>query len=76
MQIRASRYPQLQSLCWNRPDDAVLTGPEALSLYEAYWRFVYPEEFSAEEMELLDTLIERFGNGVFMPKEYVYPPQK
>ncbi len=67
MQIHVNAYPQLRTLCWNRPDNAVVDGREALGLYEKNWRFVEPEKLDAEEKKLLDTLVERFGNGVFMP---------
>ncbi|WP_323785307.1 hypothetical protein [Thalassovita sp.] len=67
MQIHANAYPQLRTLCWNRPDNAVLDGPEALGLYENNWRLVEAENFDVEEKQLLDTLVARFGNGVFMP---------
>ena len=67
MQINVNAYPQLRTLCWNRPDNAVLDGPEALALYENNWRLVEAENFDVEEKLLLDTLIACFGNGVFMP---------
>ena len=67
MKIHANTYPQLRALCWNRPDNAVLDGPEALGLYENNWRLVETENFNVEEKQLLDTLVARFGNGIFMP---------
>ncbi|MCL7466259.1 hypothetical protein [Phaeovulum sp. NW3] len=67
MQIHVNAYPQLRSLCWNRPDNAVVDGPEALGLYENNWRLVEPEKFDRRERRLLDVLVARFGNGVFMP---------
>lgn len=67
MQVNVNAYPQLRLLCWNRRDNTVLDGEEAFRLYENYWRFVEPDKFSDEEKRLLDALIERFGNGVFLP---------
>ncbi|WP_239495873.1 hypothetical protein [Yoonia maritima] len=67
MQIYVNAYPQLRTLCWNRPDNAVLDGLEALGLYENNWRLVDAGSFDVEEKQLLDTLVARFGNGVFMP---------
>ena len=67
MQIHVNTYPQLRTLCWNRPDNAVLDGQEALGLYENNWRLVEPERFDVKEKKLLDMLVARFGNGVFMP---------
>lgn len=67
MQINVNAYPQLRTLCWNRPDNAVVDGQEALGLYENNWRLVEAERFAVEEQKLLDTLVARFGNGVFMP---------
>ncbi|MCL7466752.1 hypothetical protein [Phaeovulum sp. NW3] len=67
MKIHVNAYPQLRNLCWNRPENAVVDGPEALGLYENNWRFVEPEKIEREERLLLDTLVARFGNGVFFP---------
>ena len=66
MRIKVKAYPQLHNLCWNRPDHAVVDGPEALGLYERNWRFVEPDALEIPERKLLDTLVERYGNGVFM----------
>lgn len=67
MQIHVNAYPQLRTLCWNRPDNAVVDGQEALGLYENNWRLVEAERFDAEEQKLFDNLVACFGNGVFMP---------
>jgi len=67
MQVTVNTYPQLRTLCWNRPDDAVVDGREALGLYERNWRFVDVEKIDAPERKLLDHLVARYGNGVFMP---------
>jgi hypothetical protein len=67
MQINVNTYPQLKALCWNRADDAVVDGEEALGLYENNWRMVEPEKFDAREQELLDQLVAQYGNGFFMP---------
>jgi hypothetical protein len=37
MQIHVNEYPQLRTLCWNRPDNAVVDGQGALGLYENNW---------------------------------------
>jgi len=67
MQIHVNAYPQLRTLCWNRPDNAVLDGQEALGLYENNWRFIEPETLGADERQLLELLVAQEGNGVFMP---------
>ncbi len=66
MQIQANKYPQLHDLCWNRPDDAVLDGPEALALYERNWRFVDHEALEPEEARLIDILVARYGCGMLL----------
>lgn len=68
MQIKVNAYLQLHNLCWNRPDDVVVDGQEALGLYERNWRFVEQDKFDEREREreLLETLVARFGDGVFM----------
>jgi len=67
MQINVNTYPQLKVLCWNRADDAVVDGEEALGLYESNWRMVEPEKFDKREQELLDQLVAQYGNGFFLP---------
>jgi hypothetical protein len=66
MQIHVNTYPQLHNLCWNRPDNAVVDGQEALGLYERNWRFVEADKICPDEQKLLGTLVDRYGNGVFM----------
>ena len=67
MQIEVNTYDQLHTLCWNRPDNAIVDGPEALGLYENNWALVEQEKLDVNERQLLNTLVARFGNGVFMP---------
>jgi len=67
MQVDVNTYTQLSTLCWNRTCNAVIDGREALGLYERNWRFVEAEKFDATERTLLETLVARYGNGVFMP---------
>lgn len=67
MKVRAEKYPQLHSLCWNRRGDVVLDGDEALQIYERNWRFVDKEAMEPEEARLLDALVARCGRGAFMP---------
>lgn len=64
MQVRVNEYPQLKELCWNRPANALLEGADALAIYERNWRFVAPEELTAQEQEMLDNLVARYGNGI------------
>ena len=66
MQIKVNTYPQLHALCWNRPDDAVVDGPEALELYERNWRFVDDDAFTDEERGLLDTLVTNYGHSALL----------
>lgn len=66
MHILVHQYPQLQSLCWNRPEDAIVDGREALGLYERNWRFVDKDKIGPNEKELINKLVDRYGNGAFM----------
>lgn len=66
MQIDVKTYPQLRALCWNRPDDTVVDGAEALALYERNWRFVDEDALTDDERELLAALVAKYGNGVFL----------
>lgn len=64
MKINISCCSQLQILLWNRKDTVELEDKEALSLYEANWRFIEPEKMTVEERMVLDQLIHTVGNGV------------
>lgn len=66
MQVPIALYPQLRALCWNRPDDAVLDGPDALAIFERNWRHVDTAGLTAEERRLLDELVARYGAGVLL----------
>ena len=64
MKIDISCCPQLQMFLWNRKNIIELEDKEALSLYEANWRFIEPEKMTPEERDVLDQLIYTVGNGV------------
>lgn len=66
MKIKISEYPELKFLAWSRRPDGWIDGSEALSLYETNWGFVNFEKMTEKEKELLDVLVEKFGNGVFL----------
>ena len=62
--IDVHRFPQLQSLVWQRGATVYLAEAEALSLYEANWRFVDISKLIPRESELIRQLLDRHGNGV------------
>ena len=62
--IRIGDYPELKLIAWSRRPDDWIDEEEALSLYEANWRFVEPERMNATEKALLARLINDYGNGV------------
>ncbi len=67
--IDVAQYPQLRALVWSAPDrqgGVRLTGIEALNVYERNWRHVDQSAMSAEERALIDSLVEKFGNGFFL----------
>ncbi len=66
MKIRVKTYPQLHALCWNRLDEAVIDGAEALALYERNWRFVDENAFTLEERRLFNRLLADYGHGVLL----------
>lgn len=66
MDIRIDHYPQLRQLCWNRPDDTVLDGRDALAIYERNWRFIDLDAMELEERDLLEKLVTAYGNGRLM----------
>lgn len=55
--------PQLRLLCWNRRDDTVLDGEEALALYERNWRFLEADTLDGAERALIAVLCRRHGGG-------------
>jgi hypothetical protein len=61
--IDVREYPELALLCWNRAD-RFLSAREAFALYERNWRFVDAARLSARERDLVDRLVQRYGNGV------------
>ncbi|MCE2580372.1 hypothetical protein LDL36_18190 [Komagataeibacter sp. FNDCR1] len=68
MLIDVDRYPQLKSLCWNRPAATTLGLEDALALYERNWRHVSEADMTVEERNLLDTLVREVGRGAFLPQ--------
>lgn len=66
MRVRVDAYPQLRTICWNRRDDAILDGEDALALYERNWRFVDAAALDLRERRFIDRLVERYGRGVLM----------
>ena len=57
MRIHVNAFPQLRTLCWNRPDNVVVDGQEAPGLYENNWRLVEVEDFEEDERNLLNALV-------------------
>lgn len=68
MLIDVEIYPQLKSLCWNRPATTTLGPEDALALYERNWRHVSEADITVEERSLLDTLVREVGRGAFLPQ--------
>jgi len=64
--VRIADYPQLSFIAWNRHGD-VIDEAEALALYERNWVYVDRNALSATEQAFIATLVERHGNGCFMP---------
>lgn len=62
--IKISDYPQLSFIAWNRRKDILVTEKEALSLYEANWRWVDEKKLTLEEKQLIEMLVQKVGSGV------------
>jgi hypothetical protein len=65
MQLHIAEYPQLRLIAWNRQDDDFIEEGEALALYERNWRYVDQTQLSLKERQLIDRLVNQYGNGVF-----------
>ena len=63
MQLCLADFPQLKLIAWNRHDDFV-EEDEALALYERNWRYVDTETLNPQEQQLIDRLVQQYGNGV------------
>lgn len=61
--INIDEYPQLATICWNRKIRTVEEA-ETLTLYEAGWRFVEKGRLTTSELDLINKLAEKYGNGV------------
>lgn len=63
-QVRLADYPQLRLLAWNRPGQEHIPERQALALYERNWDHVDRDRLSAQEKNLIQRLVEQYGNGV------------
>lgn len=61
--ICVDEYPQLSTICWNRKI-RFAEEAEALQLYETGWRFVDKVNLTNSEIELINRLADKYGNGV------------
>ena len=64
MDIDIDHFAQLRLLAWNRAPASVITGEDALALYERNWRFIDQGTLTAQERDLIERLVKEFGNGV------------
>ena len=62
--IKLSDYPQLSFIAWNRRNDILVTEKEALSLYEANWRWIEEELLTESEIALIEELVKNVGSGI------------
>lgn len=62
--IAIADYPQLKLIAWNRRPDDWLDERDALSLYEANWRFIDEAALTDAERELIAHLRITYGCGV------------
>ena len=64
MLVNRYEYPSLDLLMWDMHTD-VIDGALALKIYETKWRYLNPHEISDEEMALIQTLANEYGDGYF-----------
>ena len=60
LKIVIDRYPFLRSLCWHIPNQNVLGAREAHDIYARGSRFLKDQEFSNEELKLMEKLSQMF----------------
>jgi hypothetical protein len=63
--IAVAEYENLAGLLWNRGGRFV-TDEEAFRIYERNWRFVDAGRMQPAERALVDRLVHKYGNGVFL----------
>jgi transcriptional regulator with XRE-family HTH domain len=63
-QIAIKDYPQLQQICWQLSDDAVLTAVEAKNTYERNERHINFDGLSDKEKNLIKQLEVYFKNRI------------
>lgn len=61
--INIDKYPQLSTICWNRKARTAEEA-EVLQLYEGGWRFIEKDNLTIEELNLINRLAAKYGNGV------------
>lgn len=64
MDVRIGDYEQLSLIAWNRSNDLVISGDQALKIYEANWEYVDTKSLTNVEKKLIDDLVEIYGGGV------------
>ena len=63
--INIDDYPQLSTICWNRKNRTAEEA-ETLQLYESGWRFIEKDNPTFLELNLINRLAEKYGNGVLL----------
>ena len=63
--INIDDYPQLSTICWNRKNRTAEEA-ETLQLYESGWRFIEKDNLTFLELNLINRLAEKYGNGVLL----------
>ena len=64
-QIHRNEYPALDSILWDV--QAEIIQPEvAFQLYEKRWKYIDPDQLTAQEKVLILELIDTIGKGLFL----------
>lgn len=59
--VQVADYPQLQALCWNRRQDAIMAERDALRLYNRNWRHVNRKRIGEAELAFIRHLKATYG---------------
>ncbi len=63
--IHRNEYPALDSILWDVK--AEIIQPEvAFQLYEKRWKYIDPDQLTAQEKVLILELIDTIGKGLFL----------
>ena len=63
--IHRNEYPALDSILWD-VKSKIIEHEVAFQLYEKRWKYIDPDQLTAQEKVLIQELIDTIGKGLFL----------